>query len=133
MQDRVKAGLRPYRVDCWTAYRGPDTARGKGTTMFSLQVSYPLRDYEAWKKVFDADPAGRAASGARSVRVFRDTEDQNSVTVLLDFDAKDAATDFLERLRSQVWDKPEVIGQLVTAPPTARILEEAAREGQGAG
>ena len=65
--------------------------------------------------------------------MFRDTEDQNSVTVLLDFDAKDAATDFLERLRSQVWDKPEVIGQLVTAPPTARILEEAAREGQGAG
>ena len=101
--------------------------------MFSLQVSYPLRDYEAWKKVFDADPAGRAASGARSVRVFCDTEDQNSVTVLLDFDTKDAATVFLERLRSQVWDKPEVIGQLVSAPPTARILEEVAREGQRTG
>jgi len=38
-----------------------------------------------------------------------------------------------ERLRSQVWDKPEVIGQLLTAAPTARILEEVAREGQGAG
>ena len=38
-----------------------------------------------------------------------------------------------ERLRSQVWDKPEVIGQLMTAAPTARILEEVAREGQGAG
>ena len=101
--------------------------------MFSLQVSYPLRDYEAWKKVFDADPAGRAASGARSVRVFCDTEDQNSVTVLLDFDTKDAATVFLERLRSQVWDKPEVIGQLISATPTARILEEVAREGQGPG
>jgi hypothetical protein len=32
-----------------------------------------------------------------------------------------------------VWDKPEVIGQLMTAPPSARILEETAREGQGAG
>ena len=101
--------------------------------MFTLQISYPVRDYEAWKKVFDTDPAGRAASGARSIRVFRDTEDHNSVAVLLDFDTKDVATVFLERLRSQVWDKPEVVGQLMSAAPTARILEEVAREGQGAG
>jgi hypothetical protein len=65
--------------------------------------------------------------------LFRDTEDRNSVAVLLDFDTKDAATVFLERLRSQVLDKPEVMGELMTAPPTARILEEVAREGQGAG
>ena len=101
--------------------------------MFTLQIGYQLRDYGAWKKVFDNDPAGRAASGARSVRVLRDAEDQNNVAVLLDFDTKDAATVFLERLRSQVWDKPEVIGQLISASPTARILEQVAREGQGAG
>jgi hypothetical protein len=63
----------------------------------------------------------------------RDTEDQNGVAVLLDFDTKDAATGFLDQLRTMVWDKPEVIGQLMAAPPTARILEEVAREGQGAG
>ena len=55
------------------------------------------------------------------------------MAVLLDFDTKDAATVFLEKLRSQVWNKPEVIGQLMTAAPTARILEEVAREEQGAG
>ena len=101
--------------------------------MFTLQISYPVRDYEAFKTVFDTDPAGRAASGARSVRVFRDTEDQNNVAVHLDFDTQVAASSFLEKLRSQVWDKPEVIGQLMTAAPAARILEEVAREGQGAG
>ena len=101
--------------------------------MFTLQISYPVRDFDAFKKVFDSDPAGRAASGARTVRLFRDTDDQNSVGVLVDFDTKDAATVFLERLRSEVWDKPEVIGQLMTAAPTARILEEVAREGEGAG
>jgi heme-degrading monooxygenase HmoA len=101
--------------------------------MFTLQIGYPVRDYGAWKKVFDTDPAGRAASGARSVRVFRDTDDQNSVAVLVDFDTKEAATVFLERLHSQVWDKPDVIGQLMLATPTARILEEVAREGQAAG
>jgi hypothetical protein len=101
--------------------------------MFTLQISYPVRDYEAFKKVFDSDPAGRAASGARLVRLFRDAEDRNSVTVLLDFDTKDSANGFLEKLRSDVWDNPEVIGQLMTAAPSARILEETAREGQGAG
>jgi hypothetical protein len=101
--------------------------------MFTLQVSYPVRDYAAFKKVFDSDPAGRAASGARSVRLFRDTNDQNSVAVHLDFDTKDAASVFLERLRSQVLDKPEVMGELMTAPPTVRILEEVAREGQATG
>jgi hypothetical protein len=101
--------------------------------MFTLQISYPVRDYDAFKKVFDSDPASRAASGATSVRLFRDTEDQNSVAVLLDFDTKDAANVFLDRLRSEVWDKPEVIGQLMTASPTGRILEEVAREGRGAG
>jgi len=101
--------------------------------MFTLQISYPVRDYGAWKEVFDKDPAGRAASGARSVRVFRDAADQNSVAVLLDFDTQDAASGFLDRLRSQVWDKPEVIGQLMSAPPTGRILEEVAHEGQAAG
>jgi hypothetical protein len=101
--------------------------------MFTLQTSYPVRDYEAWKKVFDTDPAGRAASGARSVRVFRDTDDQNGVVVLLDFDTMEAATAFLEKLRSEVWDKPDVMGQLMSASPTARILEEVAREGQAAG
>ncbi|MFF2247039.1 hypothetical protein ACFVTM_23080 [Arthrobacter sp. NPDC058130] len=101
--------------------------------MFTLQISYPVREYEAFKKVFDTDPAGRAASGARSVRLYRDTEEQNSVAVLLDFDTNDAAAAFLEKLRTQVWDNPEVIGQLMTAAPTARILEEVAREGQGAG
>jgi hypothetical protein len=55
------------------------------------------------------------------------------VAVLLDFDTKDVATEFLDRLRSQVWDKPEVIGQLMAAAPSGRILEEVAREGQGAG
>lgn len=44
--------------------------------------------------------------------------------MLLDFDTKDVATVFLERLRSQVWDNPEVSGQLTSAAPTARILEE---------
>ena len=72
--------------------------------MFTLQISYPVRDYDAFKKVFDTDPAGRAASGARSVRLFRDTEDQNGVAVYLDFDTKHPATVFLERLRSQAWD-----------------------------
>ena len=100
--------------------------------MFTLQISYPVRDYDAFKEVFDIDPAGRAASGARSVRLLRDIHDQNSVVVHLEYESKDAAGAFLERLRSQVWEKPEMMGDLMAVSPTAMILEEMAREGQGA-
>ncbi|MEC5191375.1 MULTISPECIES: hypothetical protein [unclassified Arthrobacter] len=99
--------------------------------MFTLQISYPVRDYEMFKKVFDIDPAGRAASGARSVRLLRDVDDHNSVVVHLDYESKDAASAFLARLRGQVWEKPEVMADLMTASPTAKIFEGMAREGQG--
>jgi hypothetical protein len=32
--------------------------------MFTVQISYPVRDYGAWKKVFDSDPAGREGQAA---------------------------------------------------------------------
>jgi hypothetical protein len=97
--------------------------------MFTLQIGYPVRDYDEWKKVFDRDPAGRTASGARSVRVYRDVDKQNDVAVLLDFDTRDAATAFLERLRTRIWNDPEVMGQAMSEAPTGRVLEEVAREG----
>ncbi|WP_427132157.1 hypothetical protein [Pseudarthrobacter sp. S9] len=96
--------------------------------MFTLQIGYPVRDYAAWKQVFDSDPAGRAASGARSVRVFRDTDDGNNVAVHLDFDKKEAAATFLERLRAQVWENPVLMEPLMAGSPTARILEQVASE-----
>lgn len=37
------------------------------------------------------------------------------------------------RLRGQVWDKPEAIGQLISAAPTAWLPEQVAREGHGVG
>ena len=105
-----------------------DKRRAKGTMMFTLQVRYPVRDYAAWKQAFDSDPAGRAASGARSIRVYRDADDENDVAVHLDFDTKDAAAAFLERLRANVWDNPDIMEPLMAAPPTARILEQVASE-----
>ena len=101
--------------------------------MFTLQVGYPVRDYAAWKQVFDKDPAGRAASGARSVRVFRDTDDENNVAVHLDFDTKDAAAAFLERLRAHVWNNPDVMEPLMAGSPTARIMEQVASENPATG
>jgi hypothetical protein len=101
--------------------------------MFTLQVGYPVRDYDAWKQVFDKDPAGRAASGARSVRVFRDTDDGNNVAVHLDFDTKDAAAAFLERLRANVWNNPDVMEPLMAGSPTALILEQVASENPAGG
>ncbi|MFD1211580.1 hypothetical protein ACFQ36_05945 [Arthrobacter sp. GCM10027362] len=96
--------------------------------MFTLQVGYPVRNYDEWMELFDKDPIGRAASGARSYRAFRDAEDRNYVVVHLDFDTKDDAAAFLERLRSLVWNNPDVMAPLLAGSPTARILEEVVGE-----
>ncbi|NKX55506.1 hypothetical protein [Arthrobacter mobilis] len=101
--------------------------------MFTMQVGYSVRDYAAWKELFDKDPVGRAASGARSYRIFRDSDDENYVVVHLDFDTRDAAASFLEKLRSQVFNNPDAMATIIDGPPSVRILEEAASERLSAG
>ena len=86
--------------------------------MFTLQISYPVRDTRLSRKCSTRIPQAAPPRAPGLSACSGIPRSQNSVAVLLDFDTKDAATGFLERLRSQVWDKPELIGQLMTAAPT---------------
>jgi hypothetical protein len=65
--------------------------------MAAIVGVFQTGDYEAWKQMFDSDPAGRneAATGHR---VMRSVEDPNEVFVRVDFDSVDAAKTFRERL-----------------------------------
>jgi quinol monooxygenase YgiN len=101
--------------------------------MFTLQAGYQVRDYDEWVELFDRDRIGRAASGVRSYRVFRDVEDGNYVVVHLDFDTKDEAAAFLERPCDLVWNNPDVMPPLLAGPPAVRILEEVVAEVLDAG
>ncbi|OGX39489.1 MAG: hypothetical protein A3G91_03615 [Omnitrophica WOR_2 bacterium RIFCSPLOWO2_12_FULL_50_9] len=49
-------------------------------------VQQKVKDYRAWKKIFNAAYAIRKASGERSCKIFRNTEDPNEITLLLEWD-----------------------------------------------
>jgi hypothetical protein len=67
--------------------------------MAALVAVFQTGDYDAWKQMFDSDPAGRQEA-AKGHRVMRSVEDPNEVFVRVDFDSADTAKEFRERLMS---------------------------------
>jgi hypothetical protein len=58
---------------------------------------FEVPDYDAWKQMFDSDPAGRKQS-AKGHQVFRSTDNPNDVFVGVEFASADEASPFKERL-----------------------------------
>ena len=65
--------------------------------MASMIGVFQTGDYDAWKQMFDSDPAGRRQA-AQGHRVLRSVDDPNEVFVRVDFDSVEAAQAFRERL-----------------------------------
>lgn len=80
--------------------------------MIVLRIEHPVPDFEAWKRAFDRDPAGRARSGVRRYRVYRSLDDPRVVTVDLEFDGRAEAEAFRRALRA-LWGQVE--GSLIAA------------------
>jgi heme-degrading monooxygenase HmoA len=87
--------------------------------MTILEIEHPVRDYDAWKAVFDADPTHRKQSGMRRYRITRLVENPSYVVVLTEFDSSREAEDFLARMR-QAWTL--VVGKVIEGP-RARIAD----------
>jgi quinol monooxygenase YgiN len=64
--------------------------------MVTLVVHHRVRDYEAWKPVFDEHEPVRRSHGEIEHRVYRDMHDPNRVVIHNDFPSEDAARAFLE-------------------------------------
>lgn len=47
-----------------------------------LHVEFKVKNYEHWKAGYDANKEERKAAGELAFKVYRDTEDPNTVTVL---------------------------------------------------
>jgi heme-degrading monooxygenase HmoA len=58
---------------------------------------FEVGDYDAWKQMFDSDPAGRAQSG-KGHRVYRSVDNPNAVFVAVEFNSAEDAKAFRERL-----------------------------------
>jgi hypothetical protein len=60
-----------------------------------LVVHHRVRDYAAWKPVFDGHESVRVAHGARRHWVYRTPDDANDLVVAVEFGSRDQAEGFL--------------------------------------
>jgi quinol monooxygenase YgiN len=64
--------------------------------MVTLVVHHRVRDYDAWKLVFEEHETVRRGHGEVEHRVYRDIHDPNRVVVHNDFTSEEAARGFLD-------------------------------------
>lgn len=65
--------------------------------MAILVIQHPVKDFQAWKKAFDSDPAGRAKNGVIRHAIYRPHDDSNYVVVNLEFSSREQAQKFLDQ------------------------------------
>jgi len=63
-----------------------------------MLIHFEVDDYDAWKPVFDEDPAGRAEAGATSYRISRAVDNPNEAFIRVDFPSVEQAKAFREKL-----------------------------------
>ena len=66
--------------------------------MAFVVLNFEVDDYDAWKPMFDEDPAGRRESGATNHVVSRAADNPNEVFVRVEFPSVEQARTFRERL-----------------------------------
>jgi hypothetical protein len=86
-----------------------------------IMVQHHVRDYDAWKKVFDKHRAIREKYGAIGHLVYRGADDGNAVTILNHFPSRERAESFAAD--PSLKEAMEEGG--VDAVPTVTYLEEA--------
>jgi hypothetical protein len=63
--------------------------------MTTLVVRHHVRDYDAWKPVFDEHESARRQHGSTGHRLYTLGDDRNDVVIAIDFPSADAAQAFL--------------------------------------
>lgn len=59
-----------------------------------LMVQHTVRDFDAWKPVFDEHEGVRVQYGSLGSTVYHDADKPNDVTVLTRFESRDRAEEF---------------------------------------
>lgn len=70
--------------------------------MAQLRLQYTIGDFDAWRKLFDADPLDRAGSGVRRVLVTRGVDAPDLLFVDLEFETVEEARTMLGRFE-ELW------------------------------
>ena len=80
-------------------------------------VSHPVKDYAAWRVVYDSAEPIRQKAGVTGAEVFHDPKDPNMMVIIHRFPSLEAVTAFL----GDPGLKEDMMKGGVTAPPTATI------------
>ena len=93
--------------------------------MPSLHIENTVKDFDAWKAVFDKFDRFRSDQRMRSYRMARQIDDPTKVVIDLDFDTLADATSFREAL-AQIWRTPQSRDHLVDhgTPTLYDVVEE---------
>jgi heme-degrading monooxygenase HmoA len=90
--------------------------------MTLVLVKHAVKDYTAWKSVFDGFADFRRASGEKSYRIWQPENDGNNLTLLFEWDTPENAHKFMESSRlKETMQKAGVASQ-----PEIQYLHEAA-------
>jgi len=83
-------------------------------------TTHPVRDFDAWKAIFDQFEPIRKEAGERSAVVLRHADDLNMVTIINTWDSIEAPQAFLNREEL----KAGMAEAGFTAPPTIIFANE---------
>jgi quinol monooxygenase YgiN len=86
--------------------------------MLSVIVKSNIKDFDAWKKVFNEDKAGRKEAGAKNLRVFTAMGNKNEVYVFSELESLEKFQSYMENPDLQA--KMQESG--ATGPPEVIIL-----------
>jgi hypothetical protein len=89
--------------------------------MAFILATFDVGDYDAWKEMFDSDPAGRKQAATKHA-IFRSIDNPSEVFVGVEFPSVDEARSFRERLLSSgALDRITVKSQ----PTVVELVDEA--------
>jgi heme-degrading monooxygenase HmoA len=88
--------------------------------MAYILVQQSVEDQKKWKAVFDEHETVRKAAGSKGGLVFRNADDPNHITVLLEMDSLEHARAFAGS--SELREAMQKAG--VTGPPNVIFLDE---------
>jgi quinol monooxygenase YgiN len=88
--------------------------------MASMLVQHKVKDYAAWKTVYDSVIDLRTSNGELSDQIYRDASDPNSITVIFSWDSLENAKKYAQ--------SPELKAAMekagVAGPPSIYFLNE---------
>jgi heme-degrading monooxygenase HmoA len=89
--------------------------------MASILIQHQVKDFAAWKKIFDSAKDFRTANGELSAQIFHDASDPNKVTVINKWDSLAKAQKFAHSPElKEAMEKAGVLGA-----PVVSFLNEA--------